>query len=188
VLPYPTQFDRRFKFWSSSSRIRPTLDEGPGSNFLGTELDWFEANWNPWVGLVPWSSPFSTVFGSEPIDFSCLGTNLKLLTNKIAWIHWFLDLEPSSKVPLRVPKKGVECVHLTLISPLQMGFTQHEELLKLFSFLCFFPHGPGKIWWKVCGKNGGCFKIWNKIIHIRNISFIPFFEMPPKQQRRKYVG
>jgi hypothetical protein len=23
----------------------PTLDEGPGSNFLGTNLDWFEANW-----------------------------------------------------------------------------------------------------------------------------------------------
>jgi hypothetical protein len=22
-----------------------TLDEGPGSNFLGTNLDWFEANW-----------------------------------------------------------------------------------------------------------------------------------------------
>jgi hypothetical protein len=25
--------------------LRPTLDEGPGSNFLGTNLDWFEANW-----------------------------------------------------------------------------------------------------------------------------------------------
>jgi hypothetical protein len=24
---------------------RPTLDNGPGSNFLGTNLDWFEANW-----------------------------------------------------------------------------------------------------------------------------------------------
>jgi hypothetical protein len=23
----------------------PTLEEGPGSNFLGTNLDWFEANW-----------------------------------------------------------------------------------------------------------------------------------------------
>jgi hypothetical protein len=27
------------------ARIRPTLDQGPGSNFLGTNLDWFEANW-----------------------------------------------------------------------------------------------------------------------------------------------
>jgi hypothetical protein len=26
-------------------KIRPTLDEGPESNFLGTNLDWFEANW-----------------------------------------------------------------------------------------------------------------------------------------------
>jgi hypothetical protein len=27
-------------FW-----FRPALDEGPGSNFLETNLDWFEANW-----------------------------------------------------------------------------------------------------------------------------------------------
>jgi len=25
--------------------LRPTLDEGPGSNFLETNLDWFETNW-----------------------------------------------------------------------------------------------------------------------------------------------
>jgi hypothetical protein len=30
-----------------------------------------------------------------------LGTNLKLSTNKIAWIHWSLDLGPLSKVALR---------------------------------------------------------------------------------------
>jgi hypothetical protein len=30
------------------------------------------------------------------------GTNLKPLTNKIPWIHWSLDLGPSSKVSLRV--------------------------------------------------------------------------------------
>jgi hypothetical protein len=29
-----------------------------------------------------------------------LGTNLKLSTNKIAWIHWSLDLGPLSKVSL----------------------------------------------------------------------------------------
>jgi len=25
--------------------LRHTFDDGPGSNFLGTNLDWFEANW-----------------------------------------------------------------------------------------------------------------------------------------------
>jgi hypothetical protein len=25
--------------------LRPTIDKGPGSTFLGTNLDWFEANW-----------------------------------------------------------------------------------------------------------------------------------------------
>jgi hypothetical protein len=59
-------------------QFRPILDEGPGSNFLGTNLDWFEANWILELDytLVPaWflvlqirSSPFSTIFGSEPID------------------------------------------------------------------------------------------------------------------------
>ncbi len=28
-----------------NNKQRPTLDEGPGSNLLGTNLDWFEANW-----------------------------------------------------------------------------------------------------------------------------------------------
>jgi hypothetical protein len=73
------------------------------------------------------SSPFSTIFWSRPNWFSLpkqvpcrfsdnlslfglwpsskgLGTNLKLLTNKIAWIHWFLDLGPSSKVALRLTR------------------------------------------------------------------------------------
>jgi len=26
-------------------QLRPTLEEGLGSNFLGTNLDWLEANW-----------------------------------------------------------------------------------------------------------------------------------------------
>jgi hypothetical protein len=62
------------------TKLRPTLDEGPGSNFLGTNLDSFEANWNLELDdtLVPSlisGSPnqelsfFSTVFWSEPIDF-----------------------------------------------------------------------------------------------------------------------
>jgi hypothetical protein len=32
-------------------RLRHTLDEGWGSNFLGANLDWFEANWILVVGL-----------------------------------------------------------------------------------------------------------------------------------------
>ncbi len=28
-----------------NNKLRPTLDEGPGSNLLGTNLDRFEANW-----------------------------------------------------------------------------------------------------------------------------------------------
>jgi len=111
--------------------LRPTLHQGPGSNFLGTNLDWFEANWIlSWT--VRWSlawllvlqiknSPSSIVFWFEPIDFLSktgrfnfnlplfglgpsfkgLGTNLKLWTNKIAWIHWSLDLGPSSKVAFK---------------------------------------------------------------------------------------
>ncbi len=79
---------------------------------------------------VPWSlawfllfqnrsSPFSSFFKifrpkQVPCRFSLglplvglgpsskgLGTNLKLSTNKIAWIHWSLDLGHSSKVALR---------------------------------------------------------------------------------------
>jgi hypothetical protein len=41
------------------------------------------------------------LFGLGPSSKG-LGTNLKLSTNKIAWIHWSLDLGPSSEVTLRV--------------------------------------------------------------------------------------
>jgi len=40
------------------------------------------------------------LFGLGP-SFKGLGTNLKLSTNKIVWIHWSLDLGLSSKVTLR---------------------------------------------------------------------------------------
>ncbi len=120
---------------------RPTLDEGPGSNFLvGTNYDWFEANWifeldstlvpslilgspNQELSfqhyfLVPtnWFSPPKQVpckfslnlplFGLGPSSKG-LGTNLKLLTNKIAWINWSLDLGPSSKVALKSSQKSI---------------------------------------------------------------------------------
>ncbi len=39
------------------------------------------------------------LFGLGPSSKD-LGTNLKLSTNKIVWIHWSLDLEPLSKVTL----------------------------------------------------------------------------------------
>ncbi len=61
------------------SKLRHTLDEGPRSNFLGTNLDKFEANWILELDytFVPSlildspirSSPFRNVFWSEPIDF-----------------------------------------------------------------------------------------------------------------------
>jgi len=105
--------------------LRPSLDEGSGSN-----LDLFEANWIlefESTLVVAWFSKSGALvlalfFGPNQLIFppkqvSCrfslnlplfdlgssskgLGTNLKLLTNKIAWIHWSLDLGPSSKVTL----------------------------------------------------------------------------------------
>jgi hypothetical protein len=39
------------------------------------------------------------LFGLGP-SFENLGINLKLSTNKIAWIHWYSDLGPSFKLPL----------------------------------------------------------------------------------------
>jgi hypothetical protein len=101
-------------------KLRPTLDKGPGSNFLRTNLDWFEANWilESDYTLVPslilgspnqelsFLGPNQLIFPPKqvPCRFSLnlplmglwplsegLGTNLKLSTNKIAWIHWSLD-------------------------------------------------------------------------------------------------
>jgi hypothetical protein len=111
--------------------LRPTLDEGPGSNFLGTNFDWFEANWILELDytLVPrlivwWAVHLALFFGVNQLIFpskevSCrfslnlpfvglglsskdLGTNLKLSTKKITWIHWSMDLGHSSQVALRV--------------------------------------------------------------------------------------
>jgi hypothetical protein len=42
------------------------------------------------------------LFGCGPLSSKGLEINLKLLTNKIAWIHWSLDLGPSSKVTLNL--------------------------------------------------------------------------------------
>jgi hypothetical protein len=97
--------------------LRPTLDKGPGFNFIGTHLDWFEVNWILELDYqlifapkqVPWrfSLNLSLFFGLGPSSSKWLGTNLTLSINKIAWIHWSLDLEPLSKVALRgLTQKG----------------------------------------------------------------------------------
>jgi hypothetical protein len=48
-------------------KVRPTLDKCPGSNFLRTNLDWFEANWILELGctLVP-----SLILGSPNQELS----------------------------------------------------------------------------------------------------------------------
>jgi hypothetical protein len=57
--------------------LRPTLDKGRGSNFLGTNLDWFEANWILELDYTLVPSLISKLgalllalfYWSEPIDF-----------------------------------------------------------------------------------------------------------------------
>jgi hypothetical protein len=130
------KFERRKRL---KQTLRPTLDKGPGSNFLGTNLDWFDANWileldSTLVPSLTLGSPnqelallLALFFGTSqlifppkqvPCRFSVnlpffglgpsskgLGTNLKLSTNKVAWIHCSLDLGPSSKVAFKIWKK-----------------------------------------------------------------------------------
>jgi hypothetical protein len=104
--------------------LRPTLDGGPGSKFLGTNLDTLEANLSPWVEpclhlgspnhelfILVQTNLFSSkmvpcrfrlnlsLFGLGPWSEGC-GSNLWLLANRIALFHWTLDLGPSSKVTL----------------------------------------------------------------------------------------
>jgi hypothetical protein len=46
--------DELMEMWDNGwtqGRLRHTLDEGWESNFLGANLDWFEANWILEVGL-----------------------------------------------------------------------------------------------------------------------------------------
>jgi len=120
---------KEWKGSCSKTPLGPTLDEGPGSNFLGTNLDSCEANWilelectrvlslilgspNQELSfnhcLLVWTNWFFLqhrchislnlpLFGLGPSSKG-LGTNSKLSTNKIAWIHWSLDLR--LKLPL----------------------------------------------------------------------------------------
>jgi hypothetical protein len=131
--------------------LRPTLDKGPGSHFLGTNLDWFVANWILELDctLVPslilgslksgalhlglffgWNQ---LIFHPKQVPCRCslnlplfgfgslfkgLGTNLKLLTNKIVWIHRVLD--PRVKSPLNLiedqSRSGSSLVLLPILS------------------------------------------------------------------------
>jgi hypothetical protein len=83
--------------------LRPTLDEGPGSNFLGNNLDWFEANWilELECTLIP-----SRILGSpnqELSSYHCVlvWTNWFSLQNRchvgLASICHFLALDPCLK-------------------------------------------------------------------------------------------
>ncbi len=114
------------------------------------------------------SSPFSTVFRSEPIDFPSktgailasichvfglgpsskgVGTNLKVSTNKIAWIHWSLDLEPSSKVTLSFTTCFsifyLGCTHKYLCTSvffpfLLLSILRFVNFVDFFHFMCIF--------------------------------------------------
>ncbi len=65
-----------------------------GTVFL-VQTNWFSVQKRCHVGFR-----FNlSLFGLGPSSKG-LRTNLKLLTNKIAWIHWSLDLGPASKVAL----------------------------------------------------------------------------------------
>jgi hypothetical protein len=77
-----------------------------------------------------------------------LRTNLKLLTNKIAWIHWSLDVGPWSKVTLSFTTCFciiyLECAHIylctTVFSFSFFFFFLNFAVCKLCPFFPFFEH------------------------------------------------
>ncbi len=71
------------------------------------------------------------LFGLGPSSKG-LGTNLKLLTTQIAWIHWSSDLAPLSKVALRLYKPLLR----PLGSEKVLGFKRSGSQLKLLLDLC----------------------------------------------------
>jgi hypothetical protein len=83
--------------------LRPILDEGPGSNFLGNNLDWFEENW-----ILEWDCTLvpSRILGSpnqELSSYHCflVRTNWFSLQNRchagLASICHFLVSDPCLK-------------------------------------------------------------------------------------------
>jgi len=83
------------------------------------------------------------LFGLGPSSKG-LRTNLKLLINKIAWIHWSLDLGPSSKVTLSFTTCFsiiyLECTHIYLYTRVFSFFLNFAvcKLCPLFPFLSIF--------------------------------------------------
>ncbi len=111
------------------------------------------------------SSPFSTVFWSPTNWFSpqnrChislnlplfglgptskgLGTDLKLLTYNIAWIHQSLDPGPSSKVALSFTIcfsiSYLECTHIYLFTSVFFFFFFFFSIFQFVNFFHFFHY------------------------------------------------
>jgi hypothetical protein len=86
-----------------------------------------------------------SLFGLGPSSKS-LGTNLKRLTNKIAWVHWSLDLGPLSKVALNI----LLCLTVGLFSLMLHSYFVHPSLIKP-TFNCIFVGNiqalQHKCWW-----------------------------------------
>jgi hypothetical protein len=84
------------------------------------------------------------LFGLGPSSKG-LRTNLKLLINKIAWIHWSLDLGPSSKVTLSFTTCFsiiyLECTHIYLYTRVfSFSFFLNFAVCKLCPLFPFFEH------------------------------------------------
>jgi hypothetical protein len=93
--------------------LRPHFRWCPGSKFLGTNLDSFEANWilRSWILLLPWAQAFcilvlhmmsSTVFLSAAIDFHSKNGAIVGLDS----ISHFLGLDPPLSKKLWGPIAG----------------------------------------------------------------------------------
>jgi hypothetical protein len=85
------------------ARVMPTSDQGPGSNLLGTNLDWFEANWILELDytLVPSLILWFSKLGALLLDCFLVWTNWFSLWNRchvgLASICHFLVLNPHLK-------------------------------------------------------------------------------------------
>ncbi len=131
--------------------LSPTLDEGPGSKFIGTNLDSFEANWI--LELDPRLYP-SLHLGSPNSELS-----LKLFSFSLVWTNWFslqngicrfsLDLPlfglgPSSKgcgSNLWLPTNRIALFHWTL--------DLQPSSKVAFSMNFFKKSEPPHLWFKI---------------------------------------
>jgi hypothetical protein len=77
-----------------ASSLKPKSNNFPFNIFLGPNQLIFPPK------QLPCRFSFNLPLFGLGASSKGLGTNLKLSTNKITWIHWSLDLGPSSKVAL----------------------------------------------------------------------------------------